>query len=87
MPLSYLPSGISLNINGSAAFPQATYKRSYPIARQVLFLTGVPVLSVSYERSSLPYPPFLICSFNLSLRGSQSTVQTNIHTLISLFTL
>ena len=81
MSLSYSPSGLSLNINGDAAFPQATYKRSYPIARPVLFLTGVSVLfHMSGRRSHIPH--FLIDSFNLSLRGLQSTAQTDIHTFI-----
>lgn len=35
---------------------------------------------MSGRRSHIPH--FLIGSFNLSLRGSQRTVQTNIHTLI-----
>jgi hypothetical protein len=58
MPLFYSPLGFFLNINGSTGFPQASYKRTCPIAQQVLFLIGVSVLSVSYERLSLPYPPF-----------------------------
>src|SRR6266478_1131130 len=43
--------------------------------------------SVSYERSSLPYPPFLIGSFNPSLRGSRRTAQTKYIYIHSLFTL
>jgi hypothetical protein len=87
MPLFYSPLGLSLNINGSAGFPQATYKRSCPTARQILFLTGVSVLSVSYERSSLPYPPFFD-RFIYAVFATLTTHRANQYTYIhSLFTL
>src|SRR6266478_2701068 len=43
--------------------------------------------SVSYERSSLPYPPLLIASFNPPLRGSRRTAQTKYTFIHSLFIL
>ncbi len=57
MPLSYSPSGLSLDINGSVAFPQATYKRSHSIAQTsfVSYRCIGALFHMSGRRSHIPH--------------------------------